>query len=168
MVMEASRMKWVTADHHFGHENIIAYEQRPFHDAEEMDATMAARWNDVVRPEDTVYHLGDFALANKEYTRQLVQQLHGRKVLVKGNHDGSVSRMLECGFDEVHDRPIVVYDDQNEVYLLLSHSPILKIRTVNVSVENWNYYPIPLPTPRGWTQLSGHVHRRYIATIGGF
>jgi calcineurin-like phosphoesterase family protein len=161
-------MKWVTADHHFGHTNIIAYEGRPFADAGEMDAAMVERWNRVVRPGDTVYHLGDFALASKDRTSELVSALDGRKVLVRGNHDGSTRHMLECGFDEVHDAPIVVYDDATEVRLLLTHRPVLAIRTVNVAVENWDYYPIPLPTPRGWTQLCGHVHRRWIATIGGF
>lgn len=161
-------MNWVTADHHFGHTNIIAYEGRPFADAGEMDSTMVDRWNRVVRPGDTVYHLGDFALASRDRTSELVSALCGRKVLVRGNHDGSTRRMLECGFDEVHDAPIVVYDDANEVRLLLTHRPVLAIRTVNVAVENWDYYPIPLPTPRGWTQLCGHVHRRWIATIGGF
>jgi calcineurin-like phosphoesterase family protein len=27
-----------------------------------MDAAMVARWNEVVRPNDDVWHLGDFAL----------------------------------------------------------------------------------------------------------
>jgi calcineurin-like phosphoesterase family protein len=159
-------MNWVTADHHFGHTNIIAYEARPFASAPEMDAVLVERWNRVVRPDDTVFHLGDFALAPKSRIRELVAVLHGRKVLVRGNHDGSARRMLDCGFDEVHDGPVVLYGDGPEVRLLLSHWPIRGLTSINVAVENWDYRPIPMPTPRGWTLLCGHTHRRWIVTGG--
>ena len=36
--------------------------RRPFATTAEMDREMAARWNEVVQPDDTVWHLGDFAL----------------------------------------------------------------------------------------------------------
>jgi calcineurin-like phosphoesterase family protein len=159
-------MNWVTADHHFGHANIIAYEGRPFESAAAMDAAMVERWNRAVRPDDTVFHLGDFALASKDRTRELVAALRGRKVLVRGNHDGSARRMLECGFDEVHNGPIVVYSEELEVRLLLSHWPLRGLPAVNVAVENWDYRPIPMPTPRGWTNLCGHTHRRWVAAGG--
>ena len=44
-----------TADPHFGHTNIIRYENRPFASAEEMDQELIRRWNETVSPEDTVY-----------------------------------------------------------------------------------------------------------------
>ena len=34
-----------TADPHFGHTNIIRYENRPFASAEEMDQELIRRWN---------------------------------------------------------------------------------------------------------------------------
>lgn len=160
-------MNWVTADHHFGHANIIRYEGRPFADAADMDAAMVERWNRVVHPDDTVFHLGDFALASKARTRELVAALHGRKVLVRGNHDGSARRLLDCGFDSVHDGPLVVYRDEGaEVRLLLSHRRLPGMPAINVAVENWGYVPIPMPTPRGWTNLCGHTHGRWVAAEG--
>lgn len=51
-----------TSDNHFSHTAIVGYCERPFRDVEEMNEEMVRRWNEVVRPTDHVYHLGDFAL----------------------------------------------------------------------------------------------------------
>lgn len=45
---------------------------------------MINRWNVAVKPDDIVYHLGDFAFC--DHTPYL-QQLHGQKHLILGNHD---------------------------------------------------------------------------------
>lgn len=74
-----------TSDHHFGHANIINLCKRPFTDIEEMDRVMIQRWNTIVKPTDTVWHLGDFAW--KDPTSYL-KQLNGQKHLIIGNHDG--------------------------------------------------------------------------------
>lgn len=42
-------------------------------------------WNDTVRPNDKVYHLGDVAINRKALS--ILDKLHGDKVLIKGNHD---------------------------------------------------------------------------------
>ena len=55
---------FIIADHHFHHENIIKYCNRPFKSAEEMNSYMIHKWNSVVSEKDIVYHLGDFALAS--------------------------------------------------------------------------------------------------------
>jgi calcineurin-like phosphoesterase family protein len=51
-----------TSDHHFGHHNIIRHAKRPFASSDEMNAVMIERWNERVRPHDTVFHLGDLTL----------------------------------------------------------------------------------------------------------
>ena len=53
---------FVTADHHWGHANILGYCDRPFDNVEEMDAEMVRRWNEVVGSDDEVFHLGDFTI----------------------------------------------------------------------------------------------------------
>ncbi len=93
---------WVTADHHFSHARIIEYCARPFSSVEEMDAELIRRWNEAVRPDDLVVHLGDFALASVERIQELVAQLNGHKVIVLGNHDRSVTAMRRLGFDEAY------------------------------------------------------------------
>lgn len=93
---------YLTADHHFGHAKIIGYCNRPFDTVEEMDAAMIERWNARVGADDTVLHMGDFALASRERTSELLKLLNGYKILLLGNHDRSRTAMLSCGFDEVY------------------------------------------------------------------
>lgn len=71
---------------HFGHENIIGLAKRPFASVEEMDAAMIANWNNVVGPQDTVWHLGDFAFRGAP-AEHYERQLNGRLVRIRGNHD---------------------------------------------------------------------------------
>jgi calcineurin-like phosphoesterase family protein len=49
------------ADLHFGHWNIVRYDNRPFESIEEMDNALIRNWNNVVSDEDTVYILGDIS-----------------------------------------------------------------------------------------------------------
>ena len=57
-----------------------------------MDSEIIRRWNERVKPHDTVIHLGDFGFLrgdrNQEY---YLSQLNGNLVLVAGNHDGNNS-----------------------------------------------------------------------------
>ena len=52
-----------TSDTHFGHNNIIKFCKRPWKTTEEMNEALIERWNSVVKPDDIVFHLGDFAFA---------------------------------------------------------------------------------------------------------
>ncbi|CAA2145136.1 hypothetical protein MBLL_04258 [Methylobacterium bullatum] len=61
---------------------------RVFGSIQEHDEALVKRWNAAVRPEDTVWHLGDFAYRCSEaYARAIFSRLNGRKFLVRGNHD---------------------------------------------------------------------------------
>ncbi len=78
-----------TADHHFGHENIIKFCNRPFKDAKEMNEVLIQRWNEKIKPNDMVYHLGDVALTYKENLATILDQLNGKIHLIVGNHEGA-------------------------------------------------------------------------------
>ncbi len=58
-----------------------------------MDAALAERWNDAVRPGDEVWHLGDFAVRHPD-PAALLASLHGTKHLVPGNNDPAGVRAL--------------------------------------------------------------------------
>lgn len=87
-------MIWFTADTHFGHwtdanRNIIKYCNRPFIDTAEMDAKLIDNINTVVKPEDTLFHLGDFAFIKSveeliAYRNRIACQ---NIEFVLGNHD---------------------------------------------------------------------------------
>jgi len=55
---------WFTSDFHFGHFNIIRHCNRPFTTTEEMDACIVDRMNQCVKPNDTLYFLGDFCMGS--------------------------------------------------------------------------------------------------------
>ncbi len=78
-----------TSDHHFGHENIIRFCNRPFSNVQEMNEALIQRWNEKIKPKDVVYHLGDFGLTYKENLATILDQLNGKIHLIAGNHEGS-------------------------------------------------------------------------------
>ena len=128
------------ADTHFNHYNIIKYCNRPFTNVKDMNKTIIDRWNNVVKRDDIVYHLGDFALDNFEEISNFRKQLNGRIFLVLGNHDTyNIKRYYEAGFDKVYDTPIIYSD-----YFILSHRPIF----IN---ENMPY-----------ANIFGHVHNNAV------
>lgn len=128
---------FIISDTHFGHKNIIGYCNRPFRSIDEMNKAIIKRWNESVSNEDIIIHLGDFFLGSKEECKLIAKQLHGRKILIKGNHDNWSDEFYrtECGFEYVSKFPIV-YDG----FYLLSHAPL----QLSETTPYYNYY--------------GHVH----------
>lgn len=93
---------WLTADTHFMHTNIIEYESRPFKNVAEMNEKLISNWNETVKEDDIIWHLGDVTLGKKEDHEPLIQLLKGRKSLILGNHDKKgKTRWRELGFEEV-------------------------------------------------------------------
>ena len=58
-------MKYYISDLHIGHQNCIKFDQRPFSTLEEMHDTIVKNWNSVVKKDDDVYILGDYAWRNE-------------------------------------------------------------------------------------------------------
>ncbi|MBC8061180.1 MAG: metallophosphoesterase [Clostridiaceae bacterium] len=150
---------FMISDMHFGDENIIKYENRPFENAKEMDDRIIENWNNTVSNNDKVFVLGDVSFYNKEKTTEIIKRLNGYKFLVIGNHDegNTVSWWKEIGFDEVSRYPIIynkfyilshepLYLNENMPYANI-HGRIHKLKYdskqfFNVSVECINYTPI--------------------------
>ena len=95
-----------TSDQHFYHSNIISYCNRPFKSMEEMNQVMIRKWNERVKKEDLVYHLGDICMkhapgetpdAPKQAWDIIRPQLNGEVILLLGNHDSrnNVKSILE-------------------------------------------------------------------------
>lgn len=82
---------FLVSDTHFGHSGVCRFTRddgtklRPWDDPAEMDEAMVERWNETVRPNDKVYHLGDVVINRKAL--KTLSRLNGDKVLIKGNHD---------------------------------------------------------------------------------
>ena len=80
---------WFSSDQHFWHNNILKYCNRPFETVEAMNDALVANWNSVVKPDDHVYHLGDFCFGNVEKWNWCLEpgRLNGHIHLILGNHD---------------------------------------------------------------------------------
>lgn len=83
------RKIFFTSDLHFGHKNVIKFDNRPFSSVEEMDKELIRRWNNKVGKGDLVYVLGDliWKSKNNDEAAKLIESLNGQIVLIKGNHD---------------------------------------------------------------------------------
>jgi calcineurin-like phosphoesterase family protein len=80
-------MIYFTSDTHFGDSRVLRIDRRPFDNMTEHDVALIANWNQVVSPDDEIWHLGDFAARRTGFAERLLAQLNGRKHLVIGNND---------------------------------------------------------------------------------
>lgn len=122
---------WFISDTHFGHSNVIRYSNRPWVMVEDMNKGLIERWNSLVQPGDTVYHLGDFCLTKRvDLIDHWLGQLNGEIRLVKGNHDEWVKRYERLEnkgkikwIKDYAERTFVV--DGEKYRFVLSHFPML-------------------------------------------
>jgi len=79
---------WITSDAHFFHKNIIRLCNRPFLDNLEMSEKLIENWNNLVKPNDYVFNLGDFCWSgSSDQWIKLMDKLNGIQILIIGNHD---------------------------------------------------------------------------------
>lgn len=177
-------MIYLISDTHFNHKNIIKYENRPFADVAEMNATLIENWNKTVTDDDFVIHLGDVALGSESQLKALVPQLKGHKILIKGNHDTKSRHFyLDCGFEEVCGQKMLLGAGGKIIFL--SHRPESRpldggiydlhffghVHTKGeypticrngacLCVERWNYTPVCLDTVLDLCEQSTEVEER--------
>ena len=136
-------MNYYIGDLHFGHKNIIDFEQRPFASVEEMDISLIQAWNKKVKEEDSVYIVGDFAYKNARPEEWYLRQLKGKKYLIIGNHDGRLLKNeAAMSYFEKVDKMMHVMDDKD--HISICHFPIAE----------WNGYH------KGSWHIYAHVHNK--------
>ncbi len=136
-------------DLHFGHENVIKFDHRPFNSVEEMDKALIERWNQKVNSEDLVYVVGDFAYRNEKPFDWYLRQLKGKKYLIVGNHDGELWKdSTAMSYFEGVDRQNVLCQGRRQAPLYLSLSPGRVV---------WNVL--------GNVYVYGHIHNSTDATF---
>ncbi len=110
------------SDLHLCHENIIRLDNRPFDSLTEMHRVILENWNMTVKPEDTVYILGDFCWAKEEEWLRIVPQFLSKKVLILGNHDlKQFSQSLKRQFQSIQDYKEITDTGR---HVILSHYPM--------------------------------------------
>ena len=132
---------YFTSDTHFGHGGALGLYRRPFASVAAMNEALLARWNETVGPEDTVWHLGDFAIRQRPpVVADLLARLNGRKHLVAGNNDPPATRGLAV-WESVQSYLEIEADG---VGMVLCHYPFRSWRGMG----------------KGWVNLHGHSHGR--------
>lgn len=155
-------MNFYTSDTHFCHRNILRFCNRPFASIEEHDEELIKRWNEVVGPNDDVYHLGDVLIGNPKRIPDIMKRCNGRKHLIHGNHDYSKTKKLDCWTTSQSYLEVKEGDD----LLILLHYPMRFWnkahwgsyhlyghchgsappvgRSLDVGVDSWDYRPTTL------------------------
>ncbi len=161
-------MIYFTADLHLNHEKIIEFCDRPYKNAEHMNDRLIANINQRCKPEDNLYHLGDFAFkggwqGGKEDIAHFETQIIPKVTHLLGNHDRNNHvknsiRYAEIWFanhrwclqhkppeeNQLRQFPV---DSDNEIYLVghvhekWKHKWIEDKLVINVGVDVWNFYP---------------------------
>jgi calcineurin-like phosphoesterase family protein len=136
---------WFSSDHHFFHNNILKYCSRPFESVEAMNDALVANWNSAVKPDDHVYHLGDFCFGNVEKWNWCLEpgRLNGHIHLILGNHDPE--RVFRDGtfierFDSIDYQKILIIEGWT---VILNHFPFASFS------NNYDHKVM---------QLLGHIH----------
>lgn len=153
-------MIYYISDNHWNHANIIKYCNRPFADVDEMDFEMTKRWNEIVKAEDTVYYLGDFALGKGEDIAPLVASLNGQKHLIYGNHDEkALSKHHQADWLSIKAED---YIDDNGRIVWMSHYPLYK----KIITDKRNL--VRPKATRNWDiSLCGHCHNEWQISDAG-
>ena len=158
---------WFISDTHFFHSNILKFTDddgkriRPeFSSIGEMNEKIIENWNELVKPQDHIYHLGDVTFRYDLPFRELMYRLNGHKRLVVGNHDRLKGTPL-CDYFE----KVMLWRPWNDEDFVASHIPLhprqFRMRAfnvhghihersmddpryINVCVEQTNYAPVHL------------------------
>ena len=156
---------YITSDTHFNHWKICQYCNRPFISVDEMNEILIQKWNEVVKPKDTVYHLGDFTWhGTVARIQKLCDRLNGKKILIFGNHDDKNTLKNSGCFKECYHYFSFKF---NKIPIILSHFPFeiwdkqyhgaihfhghchgtlerIIPNRFDAGVDSHNYYPISL------------------------
>lgn len=135
---------YLISDTHFGQRFVIEFSNRPFKNVKEMQTKLMDNWNGEVSKKDLVIIVGDFYAGNEIFSKYLINNLNGDKILIKGNHDYKYryKKLLETEDIKVYRRiEFSVYNHQ----FILTHKPLKYI-------------------PKQAFNIHGHLHRKLLSS----
>jgi calcineurin-like phosphoesterase family protein len=125
-----------------------------------MENGLVERWNALVGKDDIVIIVGDVFFCGSQKANAIMKRLNGKKILVTGNHDGSFTNMMNCGFDFVCEKMIMKIAGQE---VLISHYPYKHHWFKNfiskyILRRKMPRYMDRRPVNRGGWLIHGHTH----------
>ena len=146
---------YLTSDTHFSHKPEFLWGPRNFSSVKEMNEVIVERWNNMVKSDDIIYHLGDMALTDTVDAITYIKKLNGFIWWIRGNHD-SLSKVKEitkeCKNVSLISNPeaswATMFKYNNKIMCYLSHYPTL---TANYDEKHFSQHVIA---------LHGHTHSK--------
>jgi calcineurin-like phosphoesterase family protein len=148
-----------TSDPHFGHKRVS--ELRGFDNIEEHDSHLIEQWDKHVKPDDTVWILGDLCMSDLDGALHIMKFLNGKKHLIWGNHD--VGSPIHKGAFKHQRQYLEVFETVqpyakiklNGQYVVMSHYPYLGTGADHTTEARYSQWRLP---DEGLALMHGHVH----------
>jgi calcineurin-like phosphoesterase family protein len=135
---------FVTSNLQLGRPAAIKKYKRSHDDVDHMTDDLILKWNETVKQEDVVYHLGNFAHDPKT-AQAVLSRLNGTIKFIQGDHDNAITLLNEKG-------------------MLPSRCSMLKcveiIEDLNVAVSYWPLGAWPNKTNKSWS-IIGYPDKKY-------
>ena len=147
-------MYFFTADLHFGEEEIIERESRPFENIKEMEDAFVSNVNRVASKEDTLFVLGDWINYNSKFHSdisafEIVRRIEPEVILIMGNNE---QRILEDVFNGD-------FEKLRTTVVGMGFSDVLPEGDVEFGGESFHRIHCPVDHKEGCMNLFGHTHR---------
>jgi calcineurin-like phosphoesterase family protein len=151
---------YFTSDTHFNHDKDFVYSSRGYKDRYEHNDALIAKINELVRPQDVLFHLGDFCLnITMPEFEQLIARINCNNIYyIWGNHNSCIRRQYEETLRGEYQR------DDIEVYPYkvgkITYLGDYKEVMVNGHLIVLHHYPHQIwnQMQKFTWQLSGHSH----------
>ena len=159
---------FITSDTFFSRPDALDLGKRSenFVNVKQMDDTLISNWNEVVNPNDIVYHLGNFCW-DPISADLILRKLNGKIIFFPAKYDGALAEVINqfIGKHKILESMITWDRKLNSV---LSHWPMLnwpgkdkstyhfhggigkhptnleKEYRINASIDYWNYAPLDI------------------------
>lgn len=173
---------WFTSDLHIGHRVVAAHRGYGYLNSDSPvgisahDAHLAMNWDAVVRPDDTVWILGDLSAGGSNAQRNALKWISERpgvKHLIAGNHDGPSPRhrdshkwireymtVFESVQQSARRRLLPIEQGVRGVEVVMSHYPYTEV-TPHAEPDRFTQWWL---RDEGVPILHGHVHSHEVVT----
>ena len=154
-----SHRVYFTSDTHFNHDQKFIYESRGYKNRYEHNDALITKINEVVRPQDTLFHLGDFCLniTQLEFDAILNRINCQNIAYIWGNHNSCIRRYYEDAVAAQYGRDVEVYPYAIGKLTYLGYYKELIVNGHMIVLHHYSHQ-IWNQMQKGACQLSGHSH----------
>lgn len=148
-------MYYFTSDLHFGSEETITFDNRPFKNAKQFQNKTIQTWNKMMNKEDTLFVIGDFldyhddTKDNWKSTLNLIKKIKPKVVLILGNNE---ERVIKYIFNEN-------YEEFKKYCLSIGFHDIQQTQDITINKIQFHLVHKPKNKKDNMLNLFGHSHK---------